>query len=338
MKTLTIIGNGFDLGHSIPTQFDSFIFSNPEVYPIKYNVFSTEEGSWNSVEAKFESHLRETMNKRSWQDVTEEVDRILGDYGLNEYGEVDFYGYSFEGYDEELDKIANFVVLLGEFEKDFSSYLGDTCNDDFLKTIAPKKAISKILKKSDCVITFNYTHTAEVLYGVKGAIHIHGDINDNIAIGSGALEDAKNSTIDYEYPTRKNFSPDKHGLVEMMRFYTEDMDGHLVEDHFIRRFFDEVSVRAEEKENELFDLLDVKNKDSLAERRDTIELLKSIHFDRVYIIGHSLNDADLAVLDAINRDAFVTYFYHKGEYVKREQTLKRLGFHFEMVSDEHIYH
>lgn len=28
MKILTIIGNGFDLGHLLPTSFDSFIQSN----------------------------------------------------------------------------------------------------------------------------------------------------------------------------------------------------------------------------------------------------------------------------------------------------------------------
>ena len=36
MRVLTIIGNGFDLGHGLPTLFDQFIEYNPSVYKSKY--------------------------------------------------------------------------------------------------------------------------------------------------------------------------------------------------------------------------------------------------------------------------------------------------------------
>lgn len=338
MKVLTIIGNGFDLGHGLPTRFDDFIQSNPTLFQEKYGVFRGSDGSWNAVESKFEELLRDVMNSRSWQALAEEVERILGDYGLNDYGEVNLYGYSFEAYDEEYDRISDFITLLGDFEKDFCTYLKICCSDRTVQLIAAKRLISRILKRSNLIITFNYTHTAELLYGAENIIHIHGDIDEAVAIGSGALEDAKNSTVDYEYPQRDSFSKDKDGLVDMMTYYTEDMDGRIVEDHFIRRFFDGVVAEASEREDELFALLDTKSKDSLDERRYTIDLLKNHSFDMVYIIGHSLGNADRSVFDAINKDAHVVCFYHGQEdKLQKEQILYHLGFDFEMVPDNSLY-
>ena len=116
------------------------------------------------------------------------------------------------------------------------------------------------------------------------------------------------------------------------------MDGRLVEDHFVRRFFDEVSVAAEEKEDELFELLNVKSKDALNERQDVIDLLRSEHYDIVYIIGHGLGKADLSVFDAINKDAQIIYYYHRTkEHDAKEVILRELGFNVEMVSDTCLY-
>ena len=279
------------------------------------------------------------MDNRAWQEITEEVEGVLLDYGLNEYGEVNFYNYDYEKYNWELDRIADYIALVKDFENDLASYLRRCCSDEHLKCTLPHKAIKKILEKSNCIITFNYTHTAEIVYGVQKIIHIHGDLNESIAIGSGALEDAKSSTVNYKYPSRKDFSNDKYGLVDMMKYYSEDMDGNLVEDHFIRRFFDEVSIKAEEKEEELFNLLDEKSKDALAERQDTIDILKNNRFDLVYIIGHSLSDADYAVFNSINKDAHIICFYHsKREQAEKELVLNRLGFiNFEMIADVAIY-
>lgn len=338
MKTLTIIGNGFDLGHRLPTSFDQFIESNPDKYKRKYGDFQNENNSWNEVESIYEEILCNIVESRSWQDVIDEVDRIIGEYGLNDYGEVDFYNYDFETYDEEINKISKYIALLGDFEKDFLKYLKNRCNDEILKQYFPQKETSKIIRASDRIITFNYTHTVEVVYGAKNVIHIHGDIDDSIAIGSGALDKVKSSIIDLEYPKRDRFSKDKHGLAEMMTYYTEDMDGHLVENHFIRRFFDEVSEAASKKEEELFGLLDIKSKDSLSYRQEVIEQLQLEHYDMVYIIGHSLGEADYAVFNAINKDARVIYFYHfEDEYLEKSRLLRNLNLKFQMIKDKELY-
>ena len=338
MKALIILGNGFDLGHGLPTQFDDFMSSLPYQSKEKYSVFCNGDNSWNDVESRFEELLREVMERRSWQDLTEEVDRVINEYGLNQYGEVDYYGYTFEAYNDEFTEISNLILLLEDFERNFLLYLKRYCSDFEVRKRIAKRELANMIGRAHRIITFNYTHTAEVLYRAKNIIHIHGDINEKIAIGSGALDEAKNSTIDYEYPTRDKFSKDKDGLAEMMAYYTEDMDGRLVEDHFVRRFFDEVAVAAEEKEDQLFELLNVKSKDALDERQDVIDLLRSEHYDKVYIIGHGLGKADWSVFDAINKDAQIIYYYHRTEERDaKEAILVELGFNVEMVSDACLY-
>ena len=101
MRSLIILGNGFDLGHSLPTQFDDFMKSLPLQDQERYSVFCNGNNSWNDIESRFEELLRGVMKCRSWQDLTEEVDRAIREYGLNDYGEVDYYGYAFEAYNEE---------------------------------------------------------------------------------------------------------------------------------------------------------------------------------------------------------------------------------------------
>lgn len=338
MKTLTILGNGFDLGHLLPTTFDDFIATLPLKKREKYSIFRNGNNSWNDIESMYESLLVEIATERGLKDLTDELDRIRTDYGLNDFGEVNYYGYEYEGYDEELSNIADIVSVLRDFERDFLVYLRTYCSDSLLQTLLPKQPLLKIINQSNQIITFNYTHTAEILYGAKSIIHIHGDIDDVIVIGSGAMEKAKTSVVDYEYPQIDAFSKDKDGMIDRMAYYTEDLDGHLVEEQYTRRFFDEIATSAEEKENEFFDLLSTKSKESFAERQDTIDVLSSQHYDLVYVIGHSLGKADWRVFEAINKTAKIIYFYHNEcECIDKSKILKELGFEAEMLSDKELF-
>lgn len=338
MKILTIIGNGFDLGHKLPTLFDNFISSNPDVFKQRYDSFRNNKNSWNDVETKYKELLMEVMESRNWFDIFEEVQKIIDDYGLNEYGEVDYYNYGSDAWDIEMGKISDFIALLTQFEQDFQRYLTQVCNDRTLHQVPPCKAIQKILDSSDTIINFNYTHTIECVYGIKDVIHIHGDLSSRIAIGNGALEEAKDSVIDTEYPSMKDFSPTKDGFVEMLGYYEEDMDGNLVENHFIKNFFDDVKEASIEQELKLFSLLDAKSKDALVLRQQVVNMLKSTHYDHVYIIGHSLGDADSSVFHAINSDADVTCFFHENtEFSYKDNNLSSLGLKHSLISDKGLY-
>lgn len=338
MKVLTIIGNGFDLGHELPTRFDDFIFSDYEYLSDKYTLFNNGENTWREVEEIYGEQLIETIQNRSWHDVTEVVENVVQDYGLNQYGEVDYYNFSSDAFDEEFNRIEDYIRLLSEFEIDFQGYLRKHCGNQQLRLIAPRETIGEILDMSTRVISFNYTETIETVYGVGFVEHIHGKLSDRIAIGSGTLDFAKESLVDDKYPTIEKFGKDKHGLQEMMFYYDYDDEGNRYENQFIKRFFDEVVVATNEREESLFDLLNVKSKDALKTRIDVIESLKREAYDKVYIIGHSLGEADYSVFDAINKNAIITYFYHSPKDLPRiQKTFTELGFRYKLVLDDVLF-
>ena len=93
-----------------------------------------------------------------------------------------------------------------------------------------------------------------------------------------------------------------------------------------------------ERENEVFNLLDAKNKDALSSRIRAIKSLGSEHYDRVYIIGHSLGETDYSVFDAINKDAEVVCFYYSDEEKDNmAKILQSLGLKFTLKPNSEIY-
>lgn len=338
MKILTIIGNGFDLAHRLPTSFDAFIQSNPSTFPEKYVIFRGGDGTWRDVENLYGAQLSDILNERCWHDITAVVEQVISDYGLNEYGEVDYYGFSSDAFEDEYQAIQFRVNLLTEFENDFQRYLREVCCKTRLSRLGTYDAVRTILASSDRIINFNYTSTVEVAYGISGVDHIHGSVDTSIAIGSGALDKAKETMIDDEYPTIDKFGRDKYGLQELIGYYDYDDEGNRYPKVFIERFFNEVASAANEREVEVFDLLEVKNKDALASRVCMIDSLKKEYYDKVYILGHSLGEADYAVFDAINKDAEVVCFYYaESEKKGMERVLKELGLRYTMVSNVEIY-
>ena len=339
MKTLTIIGNGFDLGHGLPTTFDAFVKSKPYIYPEKYDIFKGAGESWTEIENTYGNQLRDILDSRDWHDVLDVVDTIVQDYGITEYGNVDYYGYSSDAFEEQYRDILFRVNLLSEFEHDFQKYLLEKCNPEILSNLPMYKEIRNILDSSTRIISFNYTDTVEAVYHIKNVEHIHGSIHTSIAIGSGALDDAKTNLVDDIYPSADSFSKDKYGLQERLFYYDYDEDGNLTPKTFIAQFFDEVSSSAKEREEDIFSLVDAKNKDALSSRTHIIDSLFAEHYDTVYILGHALGDADYSVLDAINKDANVICCYHsENEKPKMENVLQSLGLKHSLVHNSSIYH
>ena len=97
-------------------------------------------------------------------------------------------------------------------------------------------------------------------------------------------------------------------------------------------------VKAQEREVELFNLLDIKNKEALGSRISITDNLAKEHYDKVYIIGHALGEADYSVFDAINKDAeVICSYYLEDEKDKLEHTLKRLKLQYTMVPSQEIF-
>lgn len=339
-KRLVVIGNGFDLGHGLKTNFRDFIATNPQVLEKKYNNLKNGKNSWGEIEINYKEVLNSHLNELEIPFfVDEEMMTIIDNYGLNEYGDVDYYGYENELFKSAIYEIDRCVKLLCEFEMEFAQYLMSMYNDYNIETkFSPKSEIQKLLNCANDILSFNYTNTAEKLYGVKNVVHIHGNINDKVFLGCDSIDMLKAVFVDGQYPSSDSFEKSKYGLQELMVYYEEDENYNLHPKGAYVRFFDKIMLETQDSVKELKDLFERKSKDSLPLRQEVIQKLKREHYDEVIIIGHSLSDVDKLVLDAINKDAkFVCYYYDKPDYDRKLKEIKKLKWQCKLISSQELY-
>lgn len=342
MKVLTIIGNGFDLGHNLPTRIYDFIQSNCK-FQEKYQIFKgTNKGTnWNKLESNYKELLHTIMSNRPYGDPEEELDERLSNSDYEKYGYISYPSISSDKYIKEINEIEQLIKLLSDFEKDFLSYLLANCNKDKLQSVHPRKKILGILKSSSDIINFNYTQVIEEVYQIKHVNHVHGSLNEgNIAIGTAALDELKESLVDLTYPTKRPCK-NKYDFQETMKYYVEDMNGHLHEDDSIKSMFYEIGHYIKKNEHQLFELIDKKNKEALSSRQHIEENLKKEKYDTVFILGHSLDDADMSVFKKINKDAKIYCYYYEHmddcDFKKMKENLHKLGNTFELIPNNDLY-
>lgn len=164
MKSLVIIGNGFDLGHLLPTTFSDFIRSNDD-FSDKYRIFKGE--NWNNIESNYKECLLQIASDREYADVGDILEQIISDYGYNEYGDINFVPCSSDVFSSEINQIKELIKLLTVFEQDFSSYLSQTCCSDKLHTLTQRSRIANILNAASYIINFNYTSVVEEVYPIE---------------------------------------------------------------------------------------------------------------------------------------------------------------------------
>ena len=338
MKSLVIIGNGFDLGHNLPTSIDNFIKSNSK-FEKKYQKLKGE--NWNELESNFKELLSTIMSDREYVDIEEELDEILDTYGYDEYGFIDYVPIPSNKYTKEINEIEELVVLITDFENDFLKYLSVNCSNNKLKNIIPRNKILNILKSSSYIINFNYTHVIEEVYHIKNIEHIHGSLNKkNITIGIDAVEELKESLIDSTYPTERPCN-NKFELQERMRYYIEDMEGQLHEDESVKSIFSEIRKSVEENEHKLFKSIDKKNKETLSSRQRIKDRLKKEKYDSVFILGHSLGEADMSVFKQINSEAKIYCYYYEymndSGFQTMKENLHELDNDFELIPNDDLY-
>ena len=337
MSKLIILGNGFDLGHKLNTRFSNFIESN-EDYKTKYRQLKRGDNNWNEIEAQFKELVSNEVEENNTVDVLEEVDQIINGYGLNDYGEVNYYGYTSEMFKDEISKIKRWVNLIRNFEKDFNLYLIRHYSDDRISTLKPIDKIKKLLSSADKIVNFNYTNIVEVVYGVTDVFHIHGDINGKIIIGSDYFNRIDNSIVDVNYPRITGFEKSKHGLIDMLGYYEYTPEGNLMEKGFTKRFFDDVGTEILKDEDVLLSVLKMRSKDCLPERTEFIQNLSTESYDEVYIIGHSLGEADWSVFDALGKcNNIICYYHDEKDYSEKKLIIQKKGWNIKLISDANIF-
>lgn len=178
--TLYIIGNGFDIHHSINsryTDYETWLETNmPEVYgKILENFMHTDSDWWKD----FEQNLS-TFNVEGYaaERARENYPDLFGD---NLARELDMIVYKSKQDAEN---------LLHEILRSFESWIRS------LNAPNPVKRIS-IHRGQSLFINFNYTSTLEEIYGIPQChiCHIHGSVDGSepFIVGHGGIPSKRNS-------------------------------------------------------------------------------------------------------------------------------------------------
>ena len=198
INNLFIIGNGFDLGHKLPTSYNNFQQWLFEEYPMsqKTNRFlvasptTMPDGEEHISDADLASFLVYCINETTggnWESFEEELGKIDWELFFNQIeqvidkdGEVDLWKTSYVKEDLTYTLYANSIG----FSSIFSQWI-ETIS--YPKNITKNNFMSNYLKKSSIFLTFNYTKTLEDVYGIKShqICHIHGKQGGKIIIGHG---------------------------------------------------------------------------------------------------------------------------------------------------------
>lgn len=167
MKTLYIIGNGFDLWHGLPTSCGEF-------YEFAKNTLDELENYYS-----FELHEHEP-----WHDFENALGAFSWENFFDFHNEVDIYAEDFRpkeiyGLEDELAEQTD--IHVSTVKEAFVGWV----NQIDVKLTQPQM---KFIKDSQ-FITFNYTSTLQSVYKIEDdqVFHIHGraEINDDLIFGHG---------------------------------------------------------------------------------------------------------------------------------------------------------
>lgn len=195
---LFIIGNGFDLGHSIPTSYDRnfrpWILNN-------YPKAGMAEDAWFLEPTTFPDGEERLSDTDAATFIINRIDdSCRGDWRNFEtaLGEID-WTYFFDALPEVLDKEGDPDVFHMEQDREaLARTLGINLKcfsylfSKWINSIRhPKREINPFLteklRTESLFLNFNYTKTLEELYGISPAniCHIHGMQGGDIIIGHG---------------------------------------------------------------------------------------------------------------------------------------------------------
>lgn len=218
MANLFVIGNGFDLDHNLKTAYDHFR---------QYLLSNYPEIKMDEMTIPTEKHLPDGGVEYDNVEVLSMLFYLINDAEKNDekwsnieksLGYLDF-SKAFEWYDDILDEDgdidwwktvyrnedrASQLVIPSTRIQDFFWNWINTIN---LDSVTPKKDFIKLINYEDKFLTFNYTETLEIVYGIcpEDICHIHGKQNEEIFFGHG-------NNVDYYDEYMQNHIGSQDGL------------------------------------------------------------------------------------------------------------------------------
>jgi hypothetical protein len=184
MSTLFVLGNGFDLHHSLPTKYDpdlKRLAIKAERFPGEWESYSIAGDLWSDVEDQLahpDVHL-----------VLEHLEQHAPNYLSDRESDRD-------GIIHEAEQLLSFP--LDEFAQNA---------DVRLATVDRHEKFAQLFQPDDHFLTFNYTHTLEVLYGMAPSrvLHLHGEVGVSRLILGYAPGSLQGTEILHQFDDEENF-------------------------------------------------------------------------------------------------------------------------------------
>lgn len=185
MSNLFILGNGFDVSHELPTQYKYFKKYMCEIISDRH--FSDKE-SLLVLDEMPELPVGQVYTKKGkiydpyaeckllyW--LIDNAAKGVNDLEWNQFeqllGSLEF-DKIIDKYEEDQHAVSILSETLNTLEGFFFDWIGRI--DLLSNRIEPKKMLKRIITDSDLAVSFNYTETIEIVYGLKesNVCYIHG--------------------------------------------------------------------------------------------------------------------------------------------------------------------
>lgn len=201
MSSLFIIGNGFDMAHGIPTAYKEFRNWILEQYPdslvFRETTMSIEEYGQLRIDEFAAETLVYAMDHASgedWHDFEDALSRINFYHKLPGPTEEEH-----NEYDPDHDrKMGQYLLRMSAFSNGiiksaeecwpvfFSEWIKSVEEKIENGAYSPKPSLTELLSDPTAkVLSFNYTKTLQLLYGIRVVKHIHNRVGQKLIFGHG---------------------------------------------------------------------------------------------------------------------------------------------------------
>ena len=280
---LFIIGNGFDQAHKLKTSYEDFRRylqkSHPNANPKRFtmpNVFQTPDGGVGIDDddaAGFIMRIISLTEGDDWKD----IETTLGvldfyecfdwiEYPRDSDGDIDLWKQARLNENISTDLIVA-MTKIKEYFLDWVSTIHVSAEVEKSRDFADLVNVDK-----DLFLSFNYTETLELVYGIKNVCHIHGKKGEEIVFGHG-------NSADYSDEYMQKFIGAEECLERICSNLRKDTFGAMERNKW---FFDSISSKIEDIYSFGFSFSDV----------DTLYIRKICENLKGYNITWHLNDYD----------------------------------------------
>lgn len=180
MKTLYIVGNGFDLHHGIPSSYREF---GEYLSEHDHDIYNNAVEYLHADDNDFWSTFEENLAHLDSDSLLETASQFLVGYGAEDWSDAYHHDYQYE-----IEQVVS--SLSSELLNRFTEWVRQ------LPIPTPAEYTGRLLKidKDALFLTFNYTPTLTNLYGIseRNIVHIHGKATDEkLVLGHGWEEDER---------------------------------------------------------------------------------------------------------------------------------------------------